>query len=143
MKDQLQNERGFVVPFVAILIPIFLAIMGLMVDVGVASSHYFRLANAVDAAAYAALAAYEEEAWEENDEIIIDYDEARAVATTYLQANLSHATLKEFHITSGGRGVRVEAEVHSPVFFMKMFGFQDRVIGSFAEAELMEPDESS
>ncbi|NEU30498.1 hypothetical protein GN156_06835 [bacterium LRH843] len=135
----LSEEKGFVLPFTALLIPIFIAMLGLMVDVGVASSNYFRLAHAVDSAAYAALDGYDRLVWEEDDRIEIDYHDAKAKATYYLHANLADATLTNFKIISGGRGVRVEAKVNSPVFFMKMFGFSDRTITSFAEAQLSEP----
>lgn len=135
----MKEERGFVVPLVAVLIPLFLAMIGLMVDVGIASSNYFKLANAVDAAAFAALDSYDEELWEEEQVIYLDYDIAKSKAQHYLHENLATSTLKEFHIISGGRGVRVVAEVISPIFFMKMFGMSDRTISSTAEAELKDP----
>ncbi len=137
--QRLKEEEGFVVPFVALLIPVFIALLGLMVDVGVASSNYFKLANAVDAAAFAALDSYDEEAWQDDDRIEIDYQTARALADRYLHENLENATLVDFQVISAGRGVRVEAKVISPVFFMKMFGIGDREMSSFAEAELKEP----
>ena len=141
MKKILSEEKGFVVPFMALLIPIFIAMLGLMVDVGVTASNYFRLANAVDSAAYAALDGYSREAWEEEDQIDIDYHDARTLANRYLHANFTKASLKNFQLISGGRGVRVEAEVTSPIFFMRMFGVGDRTLTSFAEAELREPDD--
>lgn len=140
MKKLLSEERGFVIPFTALLIPAFIGMLGLMVDVGVMSSNYFKLANAVDAASYAALDGYRRDVWEEEGQIEIDYFSGRELAIRYLQENYAGASLTNFQIISGGRGVRVEAEVTSPIFFMRMFGVTDRSLTSLAEAELREPD---
>ncbi len=139
MNSSLNEERGFVVPLVAVLSPVLIAILGLMIDFGIAASNYFKLANAVDAAAYAALDSYDEALWEEEGVIEIEYSVARNKALVYLHENLEEATLREFQLLPNGKGVRVKAEVNSPVFFMKMFGIGDRTITSVAEAELKEP----
>ncbi|WP_096439416.1 TadE/TadG family type IV pilus assembly protein [Alteribacter populi] len=132
------NEKGLVVPLVAVLIPVFLGVIGLMVDVGFMATNYFKLANAVDSAAYASLDGYDREAWEENEIIVIDGQGAKQLAERYLNENMAEAKLTSFEVDD--TSVTIEAEATSPVFFMKLFGFTDRSITALAGADLTDPN---
>jgi Flp pilus assembly protein TadG len=135
----MKNEKGMVVPLVAVLIPIFLGIAGLMVDVGFMASNYFRLANAVDAAAYASLDGYDREAWEEDGSIVIDPYEAQQLADRYLWENMNGASMTSFQVDD--TSVTIEAQADSPVFFMQLFGFSDQQVSAMATADLSDPNE--
>ena len=55
----MQPHRGAIVPLVAVLLPVFLALVALAVDIGVISIAKQQLQNAADAGAVAALIAYQ------------------------------------------------------------------------------------
>ncbi|TMW70673.1 pilus assembly protein TadG-related protein [Alteribacter natronophilus] len=135
----MKNEKGMVVPLVAVLLPVFLGVAGLMVDVGFMASNYFRLANAVDAAAYASLDGYDREVWEADGSIVIDPHEAQQLADRYLRENMNGASMTSFHVDD--TSVTIEAQADSPIFFMQLFGFSDQQVSAMAAADLSDPNE--
>ncbi|PYZ96824.1 hypothetical protein CR205_14185 [Alteribacter lacisalsi] len=133
------NEKGVVVPLIAVLIPVFLGIIGLAVDTGFMAANYFRLANAADAAAYASLDGYDREVWESEGRIVIDPQEARQLAEHYLRENMGGASITSFQVEE--TSVTIEAETNSPVFFMQLFGFSDQQLSAMAGADLSDPND--
>ncbi|WP_026701270.1 TadE/TadG family type IV pilus assembly protein [Salibacterium aidingense] len=136
MKDVLKREEGFVAPFVALMIPVFIALCGLLVDGGLLAANHIKLSGAVDAAAHGALDSYDETAWEEDDEIELQASEARNLAVHYLHENHPEARIDLFQ--SDSHSVYVEASAPSPLFFMKIAGFNEVSIEASAGATLGE-----
>ena len=58
-KSQKQQRRGAIIPFVAVLLPLFLIMVAFAIDFGVISVADQQLQNAADAGAVAALTAYQ------------------------------------------------------------------------------------
>lgn len=134
MKIDLNNERGAVYPLALFLIPVFLLMGGLIIDIGMGVYQHTKLTSAVDAAAIATLDAYDREAWEVSESIIIDEAEALGLARTFLIRNMSEATLQSVEVN--GTRVVVKAKAISPVFFMSMFGKGDLNLKASARASL-------
>lgn len=128
------NETGAVYPLALFLIPVFLLLAGLIIDVGMGVYQHTKLSGAVDAAVVGSLDAYDREEWEENEEIIIDYGDALQLATMYLTTNMPDASLKSILVED--EKVYLEAEATAQLFFMKMFGKSDIDIRASARASL-------
>ncbi|ARK31991.1 TadE/TadG family type IV pilus assembly protein [Halalkalibacter krulwichiae] len=136
MKMLFGNEKGMILPLTALLIPVYIGLMGLLVDIGFMGANYFKLANGVDSAVYAALDGYDRDTWQNEGVIVIDSYKAQQLANQYLHANVTGATVTRFEISNSS--VIMEARMTSPVFFMRFFGISDRTITASAEASLVE-----
>ncbi|SFP85694.1 TadE/TadG family type IV pilus assembly protein [Salibacterium halotolerans] len=134
MKHILKREEGFAVPFVAVMLPVFIALCGLLIDGGLMAANYMKLTGAVDAAAHAALDSYDKTAWEEDGTIDIQPAGARNLADDYLHANYPEARMEIFE--SDSTSVYVKASVSSPLFFMKVAGINEVSIEASSGASL-------
>lgn len=134
MKEKLKDESGAVYPLVLYLIPAFLLMAGLIVDVGMGIYQHTKLTSAVDAAATGALDAYDRFEWEENGVIVIDQTDAFQLARGYLLTNLPEAQISFFQVD--GTRVRIKARTEADVFFMAMFGKGSFTLEASARASL-------
>lgn len=134
MMQRLNNEKGAVYPLAVFLIPVLLIMAGLLIDGGMAVYQHTKLTSAVDAAALASLDAYDRDVWEENQEVVINPNDARRFANMYLTTNMSDATLTSVQVDN--TSVTVRAEATATLFFMSMFGQSDFTIEAMARASL-------
>lgn len=134
MREQFSNERGAVYPLALFLIPVFLLMGGIIIDVGMGIYQHTKLTSAVDAAAVSSLDAYDRLIWEENEEIVIDHIDAMSLASMYLAKNMPNATLES--ITIDDTHISIQAKASAKVFFMSMFGKDDFTLRASARANL-------
>lgn len=116
-------QKGVLLVFTALLLPVIFACAGLAVDLGNMYVHKSNLQNAVDAAALAGAAGYI--AGEETAE---DHSGANTLSDEYLKANLGreyqNLIVKDFQAqtVSGKTYYRVKVTQKSPVYFMTLLG---------------------
>lgn len=116
-------QKGVLLVFTALLLPVIFACAGLAVDLGNMYVHKSNLQNAVDAAALAGAAGYI--AGEETAE---DHPGANTLSDEYLKANLGREyqklIVKDFQAqtVSGKTYYRVKVTQKSPVYFMTLLG---------------------
>jgi Flp pilus assembly protein TadG len=130
----LRNEKGSTLVLSALILPVLVAVSGLLLDFGVLAVNYTKLSNAVDSSAIAALKSYDEYLWENENLVVLDENESRNLADQYLQKNLQNAILTKCTVTNNK--VDIEAEFTSPVFFMKLFGVGDIKVSAKSSAKL-------
>lgn len=133
-KNLLKNEDGSVLVFTVILIPVIIALGGLLIDFGLVSVEKSKLSNAVDSAAWAALDSYDKEKWEEEGEVELIEERAYQLADQYLKANLPHATLLNVYIEENQ--VEVEAESVTKLYFMTLFGIREVTVKTSATKKI-------
>ena len=134
MIKKLKDERGAIYPLALFLIPVFLLMAGLIIDVGMGVYQHTKLTSAVDAAAVGSLDAYDRSEWEENEDIVIDHGDALHLATMYLTKNMPEATIESIQVD--GASVTVKAKATAEIFFMSMFGQEDFTLEASARASL-------
>lgn len=116
-------QKGVLLVFTALLLPVIFACAGLAVDLGNMYVHKSNLQNAVDAADLAGAAGYI--AGEETAE---DHPGANTLSDEYLKANLGreyqNLIVKDFQAqtVSGKTYYRVKVTQKSPVYFMTLLG---------------------
>ncbi|MFC0561245.1 Tad domain-containing protein [Halalkalibacter alkalisediminis] len=133
-KQKVREENGSVFIFTLFLIPVIIALGGLLIDVGMIAVDKTRLAGAVDSASWAALDSYDRELWEEEGIPVLIESEAFFLAQTYLHANMPQATLTKF-VVNGNR-VEVEGASVTKLFFMKMFGFHEVTVYASSKTKI-------
>lgn len=126
------RDKGFVVPYSAIILPILLGVTGLVMDGGRVYMLHANLAAAVDAAAFAAVKAVA------NGEAA-----GTAAAQKYFQVNIpshhrdSHPKLTGVNFAYGEGGnieVNITAEANMPTTFLQLLGIVDIDMGAKAQA---------
>lgn len=134
MKKMLKDEKGAVYPLALFLIPVFLLMAGLIVDVGMGIYQQTKLTSAVDAAAIGSLDAYDRFEWEENGVVVIDQSSAYSLANQYLTLNMPEASIQSFQVD--GTQVTIKARAEAAVFFMSMFGREGYTLEASASSSL-------
>lgn len=110
------NNKGFVMAFICVALPIFLAMAGLMIDCGSIMFYKARLMTAVKFAAISATSNYEVV-----DEQIVLRDNVSFVEEA-LHKNFQEANLTNFAIDPDENNLcTVEANAEVPLFFIPAF----------------------
>lgn len=122
---------GQVILWVAIMLPLFLAIIGLAIDGGTLFAERRRAQNAADAAARAGAQQIDVDHYRATGEVLLDQGWARYEARRYL------AALGEGSATVDTTGQQVTVTVRRDVrlSFLKLVGVGDVAIGASAVAE--------
>ena len=116
-------QKGVLLVFTALLLPVVFACAGLAVDLGNMYVHKSNLQNAVDSAALAGAAGYIA-----GGETAEDHPGANIMSDEYLKANLGgeyqKLIVKDFQAqtVSGKTYYRVKVTQKSPVYFMTLLG---------------------
>lgn len=116
-------QKGVLLVFTALLLPVVFACAGLAVDLGNMYVHKSNLQNAVDSAALAGAAGYIA-----GGETAEDHPGANIMSDEYLKANLGreyqNLIVKDFQAqtVSGKTYYRVKVTQKSPVYFMTLLG---------------------
>ena len=131
----LTRERGQVIVWVAVMLPLFLSIIGLTIDGGLVFSARRELQNAADSAARAGAMQVDERAYRESggERVVLDESSARRVAAEYLGG--TGAGLDASVATESQRVV-VEVSREVPTSFMRLAGISRVRISATAPAEL-------
>lgn len=130
------NQRGSLVVQVLILLPVLIALVGLVLDGGFAARQVLQLEAAVDAASRAATDAYDRGNWDAERRVVIDEAEASQLAEAYLARNMPAARLVEAQVLPGGTNrVQVTATVTVRFAFMKIVGVRETEVSRSAVAK--------
>ncbi|OEF99139.1 hypothetical protein BHF71_10065 [Vulcanibacillus modesticaldus] len=131
----LTNERGFTTTFFAVMMPVFIAILGLTVDGSIIIYHRLALDTAADAATLAAIDAYDREIWLTERKVVLNEYEAREIAEEVLDRNLPTATIIDFEVPSTQPNTfKLTAEYTVPTFFLKIFGIDSYTLTTYSSA---------
>jgi Flp pilus assembly protein TadG len=129
------GEAGQALVLAVVMLPLFLAVVGLAIDGGVVFEGRRELQNAADAAARAGamqvdLRAYRESA---GRSVVLDPDGARQVAAEYLAAQDAGITAV---VRADTQRVVVEVSREVPTAFLRIAGIATVRAGAIAPAEL-------
>lgn len=128
MIDMSKNDRGSIVVFVAILLPVLIGFIGVSIDGGLLVYHKAMLSEATEAAAKSALLmSYDRDLWEEQRILYVDDDVARANTSRVLKSNFEKASIKSFSVVNN-RQVVLVAQATVEFSFMRIFGFDSKEI---------------
>ncbi len=125
----LKDERGFAALLFAIMMPILIALAGLLIDGGLVMYSKAKLEAASEAAALSTIAAYDEEIWEDYGVVVIDEYTATLYAQYYLALNLPEAYIVfcEVDFINPSK-VTLITEIPVEMVFAKAFGINERKI---------------
>lgn len=130
-----RGERGQALVLVVVMLPLFLSVIGLAIDGGVALSERRLLQNLADGAARAGAMQLDEGAYRQSSgtAVVLDTGAARAAAVEYLG---SRAEGLEASVAAdpGRVVVRVSREV--PLSFLRLVGIRTARIEAAAPAEV-------
>jgi Flp pilus assembly protein TadG len=118
----LQGHRGQVLPVIALLLVVILAIIGLAVDLGRIYVEKARLSRAIDAAALAGTVELPDTAL------------AEAEAEKYLEYNMPDATFLAPDIDVPNQKVTIRAKSDVPMIFLRVVGIEQYDVHAEAQA---------
>lgn len=134
----LRDQRGVTVTFVALLMPVIIAFLGLVIDGGTLFLSRQRLDAAVDAASLAAAKkGYDQEIWDNEGRVVLVQSNCETAAREYFLKNYPDADITAFNVTIDSvtqNKVSVFASINAPVFFMRLFGINSSPISSKTES---------
>lgn len=118
-----------------VTLPLVLAFLGLVLDLGILMLRSQQLDAATDAAALAAADGWERDAWVYHTQVIIDSVDAKRKAGNYLARNMPQARLVSCTVGPPTQ-VSVHTEVVVPHFFLRVFGYKEKRIESYSTVRL-------
>jgi hypothetical protein len=119
--NNVHHDGAQVLPIMALLLVVFIGLMGLAIDVGRIFIARTELSRAVDAAALAGIVE------------LPNVSNAQAKAATFLTQNQPDATIS-FPVTTDPYQIKIKGTRSYPMFFMRIFGFGSVTIGASATA---------
>ena len=130
-----RGERGQAIVWAAVMLPLFLAVVGLALDGGLVFSYRRNLQNVADAAARAGAMQIDQRVYRESfgQRIVLDPASAREVAGSYVAAQ-GNGVAAEIAADPDRVVVHVSREV--PTGFLRMVGFDRVRIDAVAPAEV-------
>jgi len=118
-REQRTGERGQVLAWVAILLPLLLALLGLVFDGGLMWVQYRRARWAADGAAVAAASEIDPVRFLEEGQVVLG-DNAVPTAIHYAQTNNPHLHITDVYVLDNV--VYVRGWVQTETVFLSMFG---------------------
>jgi Flp pilus assembly protein TadG len=130
-----RGESGQALVYVAVMMPLFLAIVGLAVDGGVVFNARRELQNVADSAARAGAMQVDVRAYRESagDRVVLDTASAREVAASYLAGKDHRLTVQ---VTADPERVVVSVTRDVPTSFLRLVRIDSVRIGATAPAEV-------
>ncbi|MFN8472785.1 MAG: pilus assembly protein TadG-related protein [Anaerolineae bacterium] len=128
------EDAGQAIVWVAVMLPLFLAIVGLTIDGGIVFSARRELQNVADSAARAGAMQIDQRVYRESagQQVVLDAGAAQDVALAYVagqQGALSAGVSVE------PRGVIVQVERDVPTSFLRLVGIQSAHVTATAAAQ--------
>lgn len=114
-----ENESGQVLLWVVILLPLLLALTGLVFDGGLLWAQYRRARWAADGAAVAAASEIAAGQFQTGGQVVLSSN-AVAAAQWYAQQNDPHLNITSVYVQ--GNVIYVQGWVEAPTVFLSMFG---------------------
>ncbi|WP_066055594.1 TadE/TadG family type IV pilus assembly protein [Robertmurraya korlensis] len=135
VRQKLINERGSILSFWVLMLPVLLVFGGLVIDTGIISLKKSNLSGAVDAAAWAALDSYDRQVWTDSNKVVLDNYHAQQLANQYLYKNMPGATVSSVKIINENQ-VEVVATIQVPLYFLKLFGFNEVTLTDSSKVQI-------
>ena len=131
----LAHDAGQAIVWVAVMLPLFLAVIGLSIDGGLVFDARRELQNVVDAAARAGAMQIDERVYRESfgQRVVLDPGAAQAAAIDYIGMQPGH--LSAF-VSAEPQGVRVDAARDVPTSFLRLVGIETARVTATAVAEV-------
>lgn len=124
-----KNESGMTAAFFAILLLVFVAMLGIVVDGGYMILSKRQLTSAADAAILSVVKSYDVEKWENENIVILEENYARSLAQQYLEENMPDAYIASFQILPDRKNTAVmTAKVKVEFIFMRIFKLESKEI---------------
>ena len=127
---RLDEERGQVMVFVAILMTGLISVVGLVTDGGIVFSQRRDLQNAADAASLAGAMQIDESAYRSSGQVVLDERAAREAATQYLQ---DEGDL-DYSVLVSPTGVEVSVSRQASTSFLRIVGINGVDISASSSA---------
>lgn len=128
-----KGDGGQAIVWVAVMLPLFLSVIGLSIDGGVVFSARRELQNVADGAARAGAMQVDEQAYRESSgqRVVLDVEAAQAVAATYVaqQRRGFSATVQ-----ADPQVVVVQVARDVPTSFLRLVGIQSAYVSATATA---------
>jgi Flp pilus assembly protein TadG len=130
-----RGERGQALVLVVVMLPLFLSIIGLAIDGGMALNQRRLLQNVADGAARAGAMQLDEQAYRQTSgsAVVLDTGAARAAAVEYLSGRAVEVSAT---IEVDSRRVVVQASREVPTGFLRLIGLRAVQISATAPAEV-------
>lgn len=130
-----QAHQGVSAVLVLLLMPVFLAMLGLAIDGAMLVHCQIELDSATAASALAATDAYDRNTWNTEHKVVIPEAEAAVLARQYLVRNMSGAALDSVHVADIAPGrVTVASHYTATLIFMPIFGMKTWTLNASAVA---------
>lgn len=129
------GESGQAIVWAAVMLPLFLSVIGLAIDAGLVFQQRRELQNLADAAARAGAMQVDTRAYRESagGNVVLDQENARRAAAEYLASQPFGLTAT---VAADPRRVVVEVARDVPTSFLRIAGITTVRIGATAPAEL-------
>lgn len=132
----LKRNNGYITVFVCMLMPLFLALLGICIDGSIILYNDAKLMTATKFAAISATAFYDVKDGSVVLKGMNDSGAARDAATNALEKNFSGAWVYEFSINNSKKNeCTVKAKVKVDFFFARIFHFDSTTIEEIYTAE--------
>jgi Putative Flp pilus-assembly TadE/G-like len=126
-------ERGSAIVWVALMLPVFLGILGLAVDGGIVFNARREVQNVADGAARAGAMQIDLDAYRRSSSVFLDERQAREVARNYLIANC-RGDWRCYEPQTDDRLIVVKIEASVPTAFLSLVGISDVTVSATAPA---------
>ena len=128
-------RRGQAIVWVAVMMPFFLAIIGLAIDGGILFDNQRELQNVADGAARAGAMQIDQQTYRESggQTVVLDPEGARQVATAYV---LDQGTTLTAGVSADSHQVVVSVNRAVPTGFLRIVGITTIQISATATAEV-------
>jgi Flp pilus assembly protein TadG len=127
------SEPGQLLVWVAVMLPLFLSVVGLAMDAGLVFAARRELQNAADGAARAGAMQIDIDAYRQSsgEKLVLDQSKALQAAAEYVANEPADMTAT---IEADGEGVLVEARRDVPTSFLQLIGVKTVQISATAPA---------
>lgn len=121
-RPMLVHSRGQALVWTAVLLPVLLALVGLVFDGGLLWAQYRRARWAADGAAVAAASEIDPTLYAESGQVRLDPAKALGTAVWYAQSNNPNLHIGSIHLHPADNMIRVQGWVEVKPVFLSLFG---------------------
>jgi hypothetical protein len=117
----MQAEVGFTTTFFAIMMPVFIILLGLCADGAAIIYQRIALETASDAASMSAIDSFDRTIWNNEHKVVLLHDKALMIAQEILDQNVSRAKIVSLEIpTDMPNSCKLMTEMEVPLVFLKL-----------------------
>lgn len=125
----MKRRKGVILELFILLVPVFVALLGIVIDAGLMLYYQHQLDMATEAASVATISAYDRPVYEATSKVRIEQKSAENAARDYLRVNFKEAKIKTVE-SINEYTVKVSTVYVHEFVFMRLFGFEEVVLES-------------